>query len=123
MWLVFYILMQFMPISSIKLVHTIVYRYQCQYGPNDLTNVVKDNTKSQCVSKKLDINGKVILSNIGHKNTWESTRKWGGSINKGWKAEFTIKTLYLLKHVDQNGLHVHGDLKLGDRSTFVVNLS
>ncbi len=50
-------------------------------------------------------------------------KKWGGSIKKGWKAEFTIKTLYLLKHVNQDGPHVHGDLKLNDRSTFVAHLS
>jgi hypothetical protein len=53
---------------------------------------------------------------------------------KMYKVEFTIKTLYLLKHVsklcfiqqnhvNQNGLHVHGDLKMGDRFTFIAHLS
>lgn len=113
-----------MPISSIKLVHMIVYRYQCQYGPNDLTIVVKYITQNHNVCpKKLDINGKVISSNICHKDIWDSKRKWGSSIKKWSKAEFTIKTLYLFKHVNQDGLHVHMDLKLGDRSTFVAHLS
>jgi hypothetical protein len=49
-------------------------------------------------------------------------------------VEFTIKTLYLVKHVlelcfiqrnhiNPDGLHVHGDLKMSDRSTFVAHLS
>jgi hypothetical protein len=124
MWLVFYFVMKFMPINSIKLVHMIIYRCQCRYGPNDLTNVIKDITQNHNVCpKKLDIDGKIISSNIGHKDTWDSKRKWGGSIKKGWKAEFTIRTLYLFKHVNQDGLHVHGDLKMGDSSTFVAHLS
>jgi hypothetical protein len=41
-----------MPISSIKLVHMIVYRYQCQYGPNDLTTIVKDITQNHNVCPK-----------------------------------------------------------------------
>jgi hypothetical protein len=50
-----------------------------------------------------------------------------------YKTEITIKTLYLFKHVselcciqqnhfNQDGLHVHGDLKMGDRFAFVANL-
>jgi hypothetical protein len=41
-----------MPISSIKSVHMIVYRYQCQYGPNDLITIVKDITQNQNVCPK-----------------------------------------------------------------------
>jgi hypothetical protein len=29
----------------------------------------------------------------------------------------------MFKHVNQDGLHVHKDLKLGDRFTFVAHLS
>jgi hypothetical protein len=47
----------------------------------------------------LDINGKVIPSRIGHKGARNSKKKWGGSIKRRCKVEFTIKTLYLLKHV------------------------
>ncbi len=108
---------------------------QCQYGPNDLTNVVKDITKNQnAAPKKLDINGKVIPSGIGHNGTQDSMKKWGGSIKRWCRVKFTIKTLYLLKHVlelcfiqenhvNQNGLHVHGDLMMGDRFTFATRLS
>ncbi len=50
------------------------------------------------------------------------------------KIEFTIKTLYLLKHVlelcfiqqnhvNQDGMHVHEDLKMGDKFAFVAHLS
>ncbi len=71
----------------------------------------------------MDINGKVIQLGIGHKGTQNSKEKWGGSIKRGCKVEFTIKTLYLFKHVlelcfiqrnhvNQDGLHVHGDLKI-----------
>jgi len=51
-----------------------------------------------------------------------------------YRSIFTIKTFYLLKHVlelcfiqrnhvNQNGLHVHGDLMMGDRFTFATRLS
>jgi hypothetical protein len=61
--------------------------YQCQYGPNDLTNVVKDITQNHNVtSKKLDINGKVIPSRTGHKGTQDSRKKWGGFIKRGCRA-------------------------------------
>jgi len=43
---------------------------------------------------------------------------------KMYRSKFTVKTLYLLKHVSelyfnqcQDGLHVHGDLKMGDKFT------
>jgi hypothetical protein len=86
------------------------------------------------LQKKLDINRKVIPSIIGHKGTQDSKNKWGGSIKRGYRVEFTIKTLYLFKHVSelcfiqrnhviQDGLHVHGDLKMGDRFAFVAHLS
>jgi hypothetical protein len=43
---------------------------QCQYGPNDFTNVVKDITQNyNATPKKLDINRKVIPLGIGHKGT------------------------------------------------------
>jgi hypothetical protein len=48
----------------------VVCKYQCQYGPNDLTNVVKTITQNHNVTpKKLDINGKIIMSKISHKGT------------------------------------------------------
>jgi hypothetical protein len=47
----------------------------------------------------LDINGKVIPSRIGHKGTWNLKKKWGGFIKRICRVEFTIKTLYFLKHV------------------------
>jgi len=51
-----------------------------------------------------------------------------------YRTKFTIKTLYLLKHllelcfiqqihVNQDGLHVHEDLKMGDKSAFLAHLS
>jgi hypothetical protein len=61
-------------------------------------------------------------------------KKWGGSLKRGCKAKFTIKTLYLLKHVsdlcfiqqnhvNQNSLQVHGDFKMGDKFAFATHLS
>jgi hypothetical protein len=41
---IIYFVMQFMFINNIKLVGMVIRRYQCQYGPNDFTNVVKDIT-------------------------------------------------------------------------------
>jgi hypothetical protein len=55
-----------MPINSIKLVHMIIYRCQCRYGPNDLTNVVKDITNHNVCPKKLDIDGHQILATRIH---------------------------------------------------------
>jgi len=53
--------------------------------------------------KKLDINinGKVIPLGIGHKGTQDSRKKWDGFIKRGCKTKFTIKTLYLFKHVSK----------------------
>jgi hypothetical protein len=76
-----------MPISSTKLVHMAIHRYQFQCGPNDLTNFVKDIRKNINVSpKKLDINGKVIPSRICHKGTQNSKEKCYGSIKKGCRV-------------------------------------
>ncbi len=63
------------------MVHKAICGYQCQYGPNDLINVVKDITQNHngC-PKNLDTNGKTIPSWIGHKGTQASKKKWGGSI-------------------------------------------
>jgi hypothetical protein len=41
-----------MPISSTKLVHMAIHKYQLQYGPNNLTNFVKDITKNINVCPK-----------------------------------------------------------------------
>ncbi len=95
---------------------------------------MKDITqKHNATPKQLDINGKVIPLGIGHMGTRDFKKKWGGFIKKGCRTESTIKTSYLLKHiselcfiqqnhVNQIGLHVHRDLKMGDRSTFVAHL-
>jgi hypothetical protein len=67
----------------------VVCRYRCQYGPKDFTNVVKDNTQNHnVVPKKLNINGKVIPSRMGHKGTQNSRKKWGGYIKRGCRIEF-----------------------------------
>jgi len=59
-----------MIIGSIKLVHMVVHKYQHQYGPTNLTNVIKDITQNHnAIPKKLDIDGKIIPSKIGHKST------------------------------------------------------
>jgi hypothetical protein len=45
---------------------------------------VKDITQNHNVTlKKLNINGKVIPSRIGHKGTQNFKKKWGGSIKRG----------------------------------------
>ncbi len=76
-----------MPIGNTKLVHMAIHRYQFQYGPNDLTNVVKDITKNIHVGpKKLNVNGKVIPSRICHKGTQNFEEKCCGSIKKGCKV-------------------------------------
>jgi len=67
--------MQFMFIGSTKLVDVVVHRFECQYGSNDLTNVLKDITQNHNVTlKKLDINGKVIPLGTGHKGTQYSLK-------------------------------------------------
>lgn len=73
--------MQFMIIGSIKLVHMVVHKYQRQYGPINLTNVIKDIIQNHnTIPKKLDIGGKIIPSKIAHKGTQDSRKKWGGFI-------------------------------------------
>jgi hypothetical protein len=48
-------------ICSTKLVDMVIHMYECWYGPNDLTNVVKDITHCHnATPKKLNINGRVI---------------------------------------------------------------
>jgi hypothetical protein len=57
-------------IGSTKLVDVVVHRFKCQYGSNDLTNVVMDITQNHNVAfKKLDINGKVIPLETSHEGT------------------------------------------------------
>jgi hypothetical protein len=51
--------------------------------------------------KKLEINGKVFPSKIGHKGTRNFRKKWGGFIKRRCRVEFTIKTLQLFKHVSK----------------------
>jgi hypothetical protein len=50
----------------------VVHRYQCQYGSNELTNVVKNIKQNpNAPPKKLDINRKVIHQGLAtrvHKN-------------------------------------------------------
>ncbi len=73
--------MQFMIIGNIKLVHMVVHKYQRQYGPTNLPNVIKDITQNHnAIPKKMDINRKIIPSKIGHRGTRDSRKKWGGFI-------------------------------------------
>jgi len=110
--------------------------YRCQYGPNDFTNVVKDITQNHnAIPKKLDINGEVIPLVTCHKGYTRFQEEMGVvQYKKGRRVEFTIKTLCLFKHVsklcfiqrnhvNQDGLHIHGDLNTCDKSTFAVDLS
>jgi hypothetical protein len=53
------------------------------------------------VPKKLNINGKVIPLETGHKGAQDSWKKWVGSIKRECRAKFTIKTLYLFKHASK----------------------
>ncbi len=82
----------------------------------------------------MDINGKIIPLRIGHKDTQDFKKKWDGSIKRGCKVKFTIKTLYFLKHVsklcfiqqnhvNQDNLHVHENFTMGDRFAFATHLS
>ncbi len=91
-------------------------------------------TNPQCNFKKIGVNGKVIPLGTSHKVTQDSRDKWDGSIKRGCGGEFTIKTLYLFKHIlklyfiqwnhaNQDGLHVHEDLKMGERFAFATHLS
>ncbi len=91
-------------VSSTNLAGMVVCKYQCQYGPNDLTNVVKNITPNHnATSKKIGVNGKVISSRTNHKGTQNSRDKWDGSIKRGYRLiEFAIKTLYLFKHVSKS---------------------
>ncbi len=87
MWLIVYFVVQCMFISNKKNCRLVVCRYQSQYGPNDLPNLVKDITQNHnATPKELDINGKVIPLRIGHKGTQDSKKKWSGSIKKGCRA-------------------------------------
>ena len=64
----------------------------------------------------------------------DSKKKWGQSIKRGCISQFTVKTLLYLshvseisiiqeKHVNSDGLVVHGGMNLGDRSAFSAHLS
>ena len=64
----------------------------------------------------------------------DSKKKWSGSIKRGCLGQFTVKTLLYAshvtklciiqeKHVNRDGLVVHGGMKSGDRSAFSAHLS
>jgi len=40
-------------VHNTKLVDMVVCRYQCQYGPNDFKNIVKDITQNYNASPKI----------------------------------------------------------------------
>jgi hypothetical protein len=89
-------------IGSIQLVDMAICRYQCQFGPHDFTDVVKDITLNHNKTpKKLDINGKIVPLVIGHKDRQYSMKKWGASIKKRSITKYTIETLYLFKHASK----------------------
>ena len=64
----------------------------------------------------------------------DSKKRWENSIKRGCQAQFTVKTLLYLpqvseiciiqeKHINRDGLVVHGGMKYGDRSAFSAHLS
>ena len=64
----------------------------------------------------------------------DSRKKWGLSIKRGCTARFTMKSLlhaphiseiciFQSKHVNKDGLVVHGGMKAGDRGAFSAHLS
>ena len=64
----------------------------------------------------------------------DSKKKWGASVKRGCLAQFTVETFLHLphvseltiiqeKHVNCDGLVVHGGMKVGDRSAFSAHLS
>lgn len=68
------------------------------------------------------------------KKTRDSRKKWGMSIKRGCQARFTTKVLLHAphitelsiiepRHVNDEGLIVHGGMKVGDRAAFSAHLS
>ena len=74
------------------------------------------------------------VAKAGPKLRRDSKKKWGASVKRGCLAQFTVKTFLHLphiseiciiqeKHVNCDGLVVHGGMKIGDRSAFSAHLS
>jgi hypothetical protein len=80
--------------------------------------------------KNLNLKGKYVLNGEGHKGLRMSTSKKGDSHKKGCSCFFIVNNLYhelniveisfvMLKHVNNEGIIVHGNDRLGDLYTFV----
>ncbi|KAG0618725.1 hypothetical protein M758_4G088100 [Ceratodon purpureus] len=90
-------------------------RFRCEYGPKDFSGITKVPATRSKIKR-------------------DSKKKWENSIKRGCQAQFTVKRLLYLphvseiciiqeKHVNRDGLVVHGGMKNGDRSAFSAHLS
>ena len=99
-------------------------------GPGEVVDPGQDVPDAEFPDPKKKTNASIPRPKIKR----DSKKKWGNSIKRGCQAQFTVKRLLYLphiseiciiqeKHVNQDGLIVHGGMKIGDRSAFSAHLS
>ena len=109
-------------------------KYQCEYGPQGFSTILKEIFDENISYKNYPKVGKVVPNESGHSIKRDSLAQWGPSIKEGCEAEFIVNVLYFLCHIaflsfievehcNQYGLHVHDKEKPGDRSAFAAHLS
>lgn len=106
------------------------HRYECQYGPKDLSDKVLTITPDMETKKpKYNVKGKLIPNGRGKAQPRIGAAANGMSIKRGCVCRFQVKQLYYLRdvaeivyynprHENSASLVVHGDVLPGERGRF-----
>ena len=105
----------------------------CAYGEEVIGEVLNPDT-AQTEGVGVDVKEEVQPVKKSFQATKRFKKNWGASVKRGCLAQFTVKTFLHLshvseiciiqeKHVNCDGLVVHGGMKVGDRSAFSAHLS
>ena len=109
-------------------------RYECQYGPKDLSGrVMEISPDMETERPRYDVKGKLVPNGCGHSGKRITSARNGGSIKRGCVCKFQVKRLYYLRdiaeivyynprHENENRLIVHGNVRHGDRGRFEKHL-
>jgi hypothetical protein len=110
-------------------------RYKCQYGYQDrfaeIVNVTPDMERGP---RKYDIKGKNVPNGRGKSEPRLIRAKNGESKKRGCRCRFNVKYLYYLRdiaeivyyslrHANDDGLVVHGEVRQGDHARYATLIS
>jgi hypothetical protein len=112
-----------------------MYRHHCEYIPTDYFVNMHAPMPNIMLGKSIEKNkSNHKTTNKGHKGPQVSMKRRGNLHKKGCCCSFTLKCFYIhptikeicyamFQHVNKEGLVVHGLVKSGLNSTFLVHVS